>query len=128
MDMIVVLELGHRQEIIPVILSLIDEDAKILLQLLIDSFGLPIRLRMIGRRGCDSDRQQAVQLSSELPNELDTSVRNHVSRQTMQLPHMVQEESRCSSRRDGGVRGDEVRSLRNRIHHIHDCIVAMGFG
>jgi hypothetical protein len=31
MDMIVVLELSHRQEIIPVILSLIDEDAKILL-------------------------------------------------------------------------------------------------
>jgi hypothetical protein len=41
---------------------------------------------------------------------------------------MVQEESRRSSSRDGGVRGDEVGSLRNRIHHIHDCIEAMGFG
>jgi hypothetical protein len=47
MDMIVVLELGHRQEIVPVILSLVEEDAKILLQLLVDSFGLPIRLWVI---------------------------------------------------------------------------------
>jgi hypothetical protein len=44
MDVIVVLELGHRQEIIPVILLQIDEDMKILLQLLVDLFGLPISL------------------------------------------------------------------------------------
>jgi hypothetical protein len=128
MDMIVVLELGHRQEIVPVILSLIDEDVKILLQLLVDSFGLPIHLWVICSQSCNSDRQQAVQLTSELSNKLDTSVQNHIPRQSMWLPHMVQEELCCSSSCDGGVRGDEVGSLRNQIHHIHDCIVAMGFG
>jgi hypothetical protein len=83
MDMVVVLELGHRQEIIPVILSLVDEDAKILLQLLVDSFGLPIRLRVVCSRSCNSDRQQAVQLASELSNKLDTPVRNHIPRESM---------------------------------------------
>jgi hypothetical protein len=47
MDMIVVLELGYRQEIVPVILSLVDEDAKTLLQILVDLFGLPISLQVI---------------------------------------------------------------------------------
>jgi hypothetical protein len=42
MDMVVVLELGHRQAVISVILWLINEDAKILLQLLVDSFSLPM--------------------------------------------------------------------------------------
>jgi hypothetical protein len=42
MDMVVVLELGHRQKVIPVVLSLVDEDAKILLQLLVDSFSLSV--------------------------------------------------------------------------------------
>jgi hypothetical protein len=96
-DIVVVLELSHRQEVIPVVLSLVDEDAKILLQLLVDSFGLDVGLQVICNRSCNSDRQQAVQLTSELSKELDTSVRNHISRQSMQLPHMVQEESCCSS-------------------------------
>jgi hypothetical protein len=65
MDMIVVLELGHRQEIVPVILSVVDEDAKILLQLLVDLFGLPISLRVICSQSCNLDYQQVVQLTSE---------------------------------------------------------------
>ena len=51
--MVVVLELSHEKEIIPIILSFIHEEVKVLLQFLVDSFGLTIHLGVIGSRGCD---------------------------------------------------------------------------
>ena len=53
--MVVVLELGHGQEVIPVILSLIDEEAKVLLQLLVGSLSLSVRLWVVGSGGCDAN-------------------------------------------------------------------------
>ena len=53
MDMVVILELSHGQEIIPIILPFIHKEAKALLQFLVDLFGLAIRLWVIGSRGCN---------------------------------------------------------------------------
>jgi hypothetical protein len=46
MHMVVVLELCQWKEVMPVILSLIDKEAKILVNLLVDTFCLSIHLRM----------------------------------------------------------------------------------
>ena len=62
MDMVVVLELSHGKEIIPIILSFIHEEVKVLLQFLVDLFGLTIHLWVIGSRGCN---EESVQLTSE---------------------------------------------------------------
>ena len=40
----VILELSHGKEIIPIVLPFIHEEAKVLLQLLVDTFGLAICL------------------------------------------------------------------------------------
>ena len=48
MDMVVVGELCKRKEVIPVILSFPDEDAYVLLQFLVNPFGLSVGLWMIG--------------------------------------------------------------------------------
>ena len=43
--MIVVLKLGEGEEVVPIILSLIDEKMQVLFKLLINPFRLPICLR-----------------------------------------------------------------------------------
>jgi hypothetical protein len=60
--------------------SIVDEAAKILLQLLVDLFALPISLWVVCSQSCDSDCQQAVQITGECSNELDTSVQHHILR------------------------------------------------
>ena len=55
MDMVVILELSHGKEIIPIILPFIHEEAKVLLQFLVDMFSLAIHLGVIGSRGCDAN-------------------------------------------------------------------------
>ena len=51
--MVVILELSHQKEIIPIILPFIHEEVKVLLQLLVDMFSLDIHLGVIGSRGRD---------------------------------------------------------------------------
>jgi hypothetical protein len=50
-DMIVALELCHWWEFIPVVLTFIDEDLEVLLQLLVDTLSLPICLWVISCGG-----------------------------------------------------------------------------
>jgi len=51
MDMVVVLELSQRQEVIPVVLLFIDKDLEILVQLLVDMFYLSVYLWILGYGG-----------------------------------------------------------------------------
>ena len=55
MDMVVILELSHGKEIIPIILPFIHKEAKVLLQLLVDMFGLTICLWVIDSRGYNAN-------------------------------------------------------------------------
>ena len=46
-NMVVVLEFSQREEVSPVVLSLVDEDAKVLFQFLLDTFCLAVSLGVI---------------------------------------------------------------------------------
>ena len=48
MDIVVVLKLCIRQQFVPVVLPFIIEQMQVLLQLLVDSLSLPIRLGVVG--------------------------------------------------------------------------------
>jgi len=65
-NMIVICELSHWQPIIPIILSLIHEDAQVLLQFLVDMLHLPISLRVIGCGCCDFDVEEMIEFMHEL--------------------------------------------------------------
>ena len=52
MNLVVVLEFRKWQEPNLVILSLVCEELEILFQLLVDSFRLPVALRVVGCGGC----------------------------------------------------------------------------
>ena len=78
--MIAVLKLGKQQQFLSVVLLIIDEQLKILLESLVDMFCLAITLWVVGG-GCH-------EFVSELGNELGASVRHNLSHQTMVFPHM----------------------------------------
>ncbi len=69
-DPVVMRELCERQPIGPIVLSVVNKDAEVLLDLLVNSFGLAICLRMPGGRCVGHDVEQSVELLHELGDEL----------------------------------------------------------
>ena len=62
---VVVLELCQWKQFIPVVLPLIDKEAEILLQLLVDLLHLSITLWMVGHSGSQLYAEKAVELSCQ---------------------------------------------------------------
>ena len=89
--MIVVLELSQWKQFVPVILPLIDKEAEIFFQLLVDPLCLSVTLQMVGRSGSQLYAQEAVELSCQLRYELRTSVRNNLFQKSVQLPDVCEE-------------------------------------
>ena len=89
--MIVVRELCQQKQFVPVILPLVDKEAEILFQLLVDLLCLSITLQMVGRSGSQPYAEEAVELSRQLRYELQTSVGNNLFWKSMQLPDLHEE-------------------------------------
>ena len=73
-DMVVVREFAKGEEFVPVVLSFIHEEAKELLQLLVNVFSLAVRLWVVcgGRR--EFDTEEAVEFAGEVGDELWASI------------------------------------------------------
>ena len=87
--MVVILEFRQREEVHPVILMLIDEQPKVLLQFLVDLLRLSVTLWVIGSGGCNLDPKHAVQFPSELCHELWASVRDYLVGYTVEFPDIL---------------------------------------
>ena len=74
MNMIVVLEFREQEQVIPVILPLICEEAKILLKLLVDLFCLSISLQVVCHSSCQFYSKDPVEFFSELCYKLGASL------------------------------------------------------
>ena len=72
--MVIVLKLGQWQQVIPIILSFINKEVKVLFQLLIDSLCLAITLQVICSCHSKLDAEESVEFSGEFGNELQPSV------------------------------------------------------
>ena len=88
---VVVLELCQWKQLIPVVLPLIDKEAEILLQLLVDRFHLYITLWMVGYSSSQLFAEKAVELSCQFCYELQTLVENDLFQESMQLPDVCKE-------------------------------------
>ena len=73
-NVVVVLEFSQREEVSPVVLSLVDEDAKVLFQFLVDPFCLAISLGVICSHGSQFDTEHPVEFSGELSYKLRSMV------------------------------------------------------
>ena len=89
--MIVVLELCQQKQFVPVILPLIDKEAEILFQLLVDPLCLSITLQMVGHSGSQLYAKEAVELSHQLCYKLQMSVGDDLFQMSVQLPDVHEE-------------------------------------
>ena len=97
-----------------------------LLQLLIVMFGLTIRLRVVGGRGCQLYADEAIKFAGEVRHELGAVVRNHNAQGAVVFPDLVKEEASRSYCCDGSVRCDKVRALRDTIDDVHNSVIDVG--
>ncbi len=67
-------KLREREPVGPVILSIVNKDTEIFLDLLVNSFGLSVCLRMPGGRRVGHDVEESVEFLHELRDELRASV------------------------------------------------------
>ncbi len=73
-DSVVVRKLGKWQPIGPVVLSVVDEDSKVLFDFLVDSFSLSVGLWVKGRGRIQGDVEESVEFLHEFRDELRASV------------------------------------------------------
>ena len=102
MDVVIILEFRQGEEVRPVILSLIDEYLKVLLQFLIDPLHLSIPLWVIGCGGRYLNPKYVVQFPSELCYELQTSVGDYLVAYAVEFPNVLDEQSGHACCRQSG--------------------------
>ncbi|KAG5349075.1 hypothetical protein C0989_006170 [Termitomyces sp. Mn162] len=127
-NMVVVLEFGVGEELVPVILALVAEEAEILFQLLVYTLYLAIRLWMVGSGGVELYSKQPVELAGELCHKLWPLIQNIGVREAVKLPDISPVQVCSTHGRAGGVGWNEVRSLAIQVYYHHDCIVTVGIG
>ena len=125
-DMVVVGKIREGQEFIPVVLSLVHEDPDVLFQFLVETFRLSVRLGVVGCRRGGSNAQEFVQLLGEFRHKLRTSIGDNVCGESVEFPHVPEEEFCSSACCDGGMGWNKVGSFANGVYNTHDGIVPVG--
>jgi len=127
MDVDVVGKLRQREECVPVVLSLPDEETQVLFQFLVDPFRLSVGLRVVGGRRRGFDSQQSVQFLHEGSNELWPAVGNNLLREAVKFPNVPKVEVCCPGSGDHGDCFNEVRTFTYRVDGHHDGVVSAQF-
>ncbi|KAG6876046.1 hypothetical protein C0992_001178 [Termitomyces sp. T32_za158] len=89
MDMVVVLEFGLQEELVPVILVLVPEESEVPFKLLVDAFGLAVRLQVVGS------------------GHMELDVEDVGIGEAMEFPYVLPIEVGGAHGRASGVSGDE---------------------
>ena len=85
----VILKLCKWKESNPIVLPLINEESKVLFQLLVNPLCLSTTLRMIGCSCCEFNAQKSIKFLHELCHKLWSSIWNCLFWQTMVFPDML---------------------------------------
>ena len=91
MDPIVVGKFSKGDPFKPIILTLVDEELKVLLNLLNDLLSLTISLWVVGCGSGNLDAKKLVQLSHELGDKLSSMIADNFLWETMELPYVITE-------------------------------------
>src|SRR6266550_3927529 len=128
MNSIVMTKLSYRQPIAPVVLLVVHEHRQEFSYFLIDSFCLPIRLRVIRRRGVGSDFEYSIQFFHELRYELWPSVANHLLGYSVFSKYVIPKERSRSVTGEHHICRDEVGLFCESIHYYQYRVEPFGFG
>ncbi len=88
MDVVCKGKLGGREEIIPVVLMVIAEHPDVCLEFLVNVFGLPVGLQVVGCRSRSFDPKESVEFPHEIRNEHRPLVMHPLQQKTMELPYV----------------------------------------
>ena len=77
---IIVGKLCGWDKLVPIILTFVDKEAQVALQLLVDSLCLTVSLWVVRSRGTDGNPEEAVQFTGELCNKLGSAITESVLR------------------------------------------------
>ena len=92
-DVVVVRELAQGEEFVPVILSLVHEEAEELFELLVDPFGLAVCLWVVCGRRRELNTEEAVEFAGEVRDELGASIGQDRAGSPMVLPNLAEVEA-----------------------------------
>ena len=118
-------ELNDRQPVNPIILMEGDNSAKSLLDFLIGSLGLSIRLGMIGCRESCLYLEVSIGFLRESGGVLGTTIRDDLVREAMELPNILQIEMIETFGVESGRGGSEMNHLASLICNSPDGVVAL---
>src|ERR1700761_2255073 len=127
-NVVVVGEFSGWQEICPVILLVVGEDANELFHLLVDALGLAISLWVVCCGGGWSNPDEAPELPGELCNELRTTIRDVLLWGAVVAPDISVVQLGGTHSVDVGRALIEVSTLPEDINCNHNCVIAMGLG
>ena len=102
---------------------MVDEYAQVLLNLLVDSFRLPIRLRMVRRGGIAFDAHQFVEVLHEPGLELGASIVNDLPGDTVQSEDVISINLCHAVHRQGCLGWNDMYLLGESVHHHANGIV-----
>ena len=103
---------------------MINKDSQVLFNLLIDSFSLPISLRMISGREGGSDAKVLIEVTKEVRVEHRSTIRHGLFWEPMMLPDFFEIEIRSSFSINGLGARDEVSSTSMRVDDDKDRVLA----
>ena len=126
--MIVVCEFAEGEELVPVVLLLVYEEAEELFELLVNSFSLTIHLWVVCGGRHEFNTKKVVELAGEVGDELRASVGQDGTTGPVVLPDFAEVKASRSLSCDGGVHGDEVCMFPDTVYDIHDRVVAVRSG
>ena len=118
MDVVVILEFHKGEKVVPVILSLVDEEQEVLLELLINLFCLSVALRVVCSGGSQLDSKESVKFLHELCHKLGASIRYHFPGQSMMFLYVPDVKLGSSSSRKSGDHTYEVAFFGDGVFSV----------
>jgi len=92
MNSIVVGEFGNRDPFVPIVLSLVEKKPEELLDLLVDTFSLPVRLWVVSHGCSHLNTEDLAESTHEFGDELSPSVTDHFLGEAVEFPDIVMKE------------------------------------
>lgn len=123
---VVVGELGEGEERDPIVLLVVDIDPEILLEDLIDAFGLTVRLGVVRGREVGLDAEEVAERAPELGGEEFASVRDYVSGEAMLSEDFPEEDERKLGSIERLQCWDEAGHFRQPVNHYENAVEALG--
>jgi hypothetical protein len=79
-DVVIIREFAHGEEFVPIVLAFVRKNAHVLLHFLVDTLGLSVGLRVVGRGGGELYSKETIKFARKFSDKLRTPVGDDAAR------------------------------------------------